>query len=74
MVANRLATTASEWVDTFIKYNSGTYNNQFMILDYKKFIPGQPLVKSGLFHVVESIPYVFSLINKVLVQLLIFVK
>jgi hypothetical protein len=32
MLANRMSTTAPEWVQTFGKHNSGTYNNQFMAL------------------------------------------
>ncbi|KAI1285775.1 putative phospholipase B-like 2 [Halotydeus destructor] len=37
MVANRLSRTGSEWTEQFDMYNSGTYNNQFMIIDYNKF-------------------------------------
>jgi len=56
MVANRLATSGQDWVNIFKKRNSGTYNNQFMIIDYRKFTPGQPLPKAGLFYVLEQIP------------------
>uniref|UniRef100_A0A915J1Y7 Phospholipase B-like n=1 Tax=Romanomermis culicivorax TaxID=13658 RepID=A0A915J1Y7_ROMCU len=56
MVANRLASVGKEWALIFAQFNSGTYNNQFMILDYKKFKPGRPLPKSGLFTVVEQAP------------------
>jgi len=56
MVANRLATSGQDWTDIFKKRNSGTYNNQFMIIDYRKFTPGQPLPKAGLFYVLEQIP------------------
>jgi len=56
MVASRLATSAQSWADIFKKRNSGTYNNQFMIIDYRKFTPGQPLPKAGLFYVLEQIP------------------
>ena len=41
-VANRLAMSGVEWVDKFFKYNDGTYNNEWMIVDYKQFTPGQP--------------------------------
>jgi hypothetical protein len=30
-VANRLATNAFDWHDYFYPYNSGTYNNQWMV-------------------------------------------
>ena len=36
-VANRLARSGREWTELFAKFNSGTYNNQFMIVDYNKF-------------------------------------
>ena len=34
LVANRLASSAKEWTDLFQQYNSGTYNNQWMVVDY----------------------------------------
>jgi hypothetical protein len=40
LVANRLSRNGKEWTDIFQKQNSGTLNNQFMILDYNKFRPG----------------------------------
>ncbi|RWS24796.1 putative phospholipase B-like 2 [Leptotrombidium deliense] len=55
IVANRIANSGQEWVDVFVKYNSGTYNNQWMIVDYKMFEPLRPL-KKGLLTVVEQIP------------------
>jgi hypothetical protein len=36
MVAARMASTAREFADTFAKHNSGTYNNQWMAVDYNK--------------------------------------
>ena len=36
MIANRLAEFGSQWSLMFEKYNSGTYNNQWMIVDYNK--------------------------------------
>ncbi|XP_052256063.1 putative phospholipase B-like 2 isoform X2 [Dreissena polymorpha] len=55
MVANRLATTGMEWGKTFAMFNSGTYNNQWMVVDYKVFMPGfSP--KTGLLMVLEQIP------------------
>lgn len=40
MVANRLATDGKSWSDIFQQYNSGTYNNQWMVVDYNKFKKG----------------------------------
>ena len=44
-----------EWTDIFRLNNSGTYNNQWMIVDYKKFKPGKPL-SDGLLWVLEQLP------------------
>lgn len=56
IVANRLAENGREWADIFSRYNSGTYNNQWMIVDYKLFVPGEGQMKQGLFTVLEQIP------------------
>ena len=56
VVANRLALTAEEWCQIFQAYNSGTYNNQWMIVDYNKFQPKSPHLKAGTFYVLEQIP------------------
>ena len=37
-IANRMSATSREWAENFMKYNSGTYNNQYMILDTKNVI------------------------------------
>lgn len=47
-VACRLSTTSEEWVHTVAQQNSGTSNNQVMILDYKRFSPGTPIVEGTL--------------------------
>ncbi|XP_035514856.1 putative phospholipase B-like 2 [Morone saxatilis] len=56
IVANRLAATGKEWADIFSKYNSGTYNNQWMIVNYNHFTPGKTDIKEELFVVLEQIP------------------
>ena len=56
-VANRLAHNGKSWTDLFSKHNSGTYNNQWMVLDYKQFKPGQPINGTkGLLYVLEQMP------------------
>ncbi|XP_067680247.1 putative phospholipase B-like 2 isoform X2 [Haliotis asinina] len=52
--ANRLATTGEEWVLNFTRYNSGTYNNQWMVVD-QKLVQGTPLPQ-GVLTIVEQLP------------------
>ncbi|GIL42922.1 hypothetical protein Vafri_750 [Volvox africanus] len=54
-LANWMATSGEDWVDVLIRHNSGTYNNQYMILDSKRFIPHTEL-QPGLLRVVEQMP------------------
>eukprot|EP00126_Sphaerothecum_destruens_P006490 Sdes_comp19381_c0_seq1m10668 len=54
-VANSMASSGKEWADVIAQYNSGTYNNQYMIVDLKKFVRGKHLLDDTLW-VVEQIP------------------
>lgn len=60
MVANRLATDGASWVRLFRDHNSGTYNNQWYVVDYNKFTPAvgkmKGSVRPGLLWVVEQLP------------------
>ena len=56
VVANRLAVDGASWSELFARYNSGTYNNQFMVVDYKAFDQGTGTVKPGALWVLEQIP------------------
>lgn len=58
MVANRLGHCGMSWSKTFSLYNSGTYNNQWMVVDYKRFKKGTPqsLLKNKLLWVLEQLP------------------
>ena len=61
VIANRLSASGQEWADTFKQYNSGTYNNQWMIIDYNKFDPKAESLSDGTLWVLEQIPgYVTS--------------
>lgn len=55
MIATRTATSAPNWASTVAKYNSGTYNNQWMILDLSLFTPGKPLVPNTMW-IAEQFP------------------
>lgn len=55
MVASRMAATGEQWTQLFAEYNSGTYNNQWLVLDLKLFNPGEPLVPKTFF-IAEQIP------------------
>ena len=55
-VANRLATDGESWTRVFSKHNSGTYNNQWMVVDNKLFTPHQESLNAGLLWVLEQIP------------------
>eukprot|EP00667_Euglena_gracilis_P004541 EG_transcript_4564 len=53
--ANVLASSATQWAQLFSMLNSGTYNNQWMVLDLAQFAPGVGLQEGGLI-VVEQTP------------------
>lgn len=55
MVANRLATNGKSWTKIFSQYNSGTYNNEWLVVDYNKFTPGEEL-EDGTLYVLDQIP------------------
>ncbi|KAG2442565.1 hypothetical protein HXX76_002651 [Chlamydomonas incerta] len=57
-LANWMAGTGEEWVDVFGRFNSGTYNNQYMVINFNRFVPGKEL-QPGLLWVVEQLPDIF---------------
>jgi hypothetical protein len=52
-LANRLATGGGDWANLFSFYNSGTYNNQWMVIDYNQW---QQNSQSDVLWIVEQIP------------------
>eukprot|EP01012_Entosiphon_sulcatum_P051980 TRINITY_DN713_c0_g1_i1.p1 TRINITY_DN713_c0_g1~~TRINITY_DN713_c0_g1_i1.p1 ORF type:complete len:532 (+),score=78.48 TRINITY_DN713_c0_g1_i1:20-1615(+) len=55
ILANRVASNPKEWAGEFSKFNSGTYNNEWMVLNIGAFVPGQPLPE-GMLYVVDQMP------------------
>lgn len=56
--ANMGAKSCAEWMNIFGRYNSGTYNNQWICVDYNLFKPGKSLVPGTLW-IGEQIPGMF---------------
>jgi hypothetical protein len=54
-LANQMAHSGEEWYQIVSQYNSGTYNNQYMVINYPLFKPGKPLADNTLW-VIEQIP------------------
>uniref|UniRef100_A0A8C7P9P8 Phospholipase B-like n=1 Tax=Oncorhynchus mykiss TaxID=8022 RepID=A0A8C7P9P8_ONCMY len=54
-LAHSLSHTGEQWANTFSRYNSGTYNNQYMIVDMRKVTLGHS-IEDGALTVVEQIP------------------
>lgn len=55
MLANFMARSGESWQYYYSMHNSGTYNNQYMIVNYGLFRPRQALAKGTLW-IVEQIP------------------
>ena len=56
MVANRLTDDGKSWTEVFAKFNSGTYNNQFQILDLKLIDTTRKQILSGALYITEQLP------------------
>ena len=56
MVSNRISNSSKEWANNFVKYNSGTYNNQFMVLDKNKVNLVNKTIDIDAFYIVEQLP------------------
>eukprot|EP00198_Chlamydomonas_reinhardtii_P009289 XP_001698626.1 predicted protein [Chlamydomonas reinhardtii] len=55
LAANLLAEDGAGWAELAALHNSGSYNNQYLIVDLNRFSPGQEL-QPGLLTVMEIIP------------------
>eukprot|EP00466_Bigelowiella_natans_P011262 jgi/Bigna1/72101/fgenesh1_pg.18_\ len=56
IVANALSHDTKSWATYYQNYKSGSYNNQWMVLDLAKFSPGQKPLPADLFMVLEEAP------------------
>lgn len=56
MVALRMADNGKTWCEIFQKLNSGTYNNQFMVLDLKLIDTQQKEISDGALYIIEQLP------------------
>ncbi|XP_043400536.1 phospholipase B-like 1 isoform X2 [Chelonia mydas] len=54
-IANMMADSGKTWAQTFLRCNSGTYNNQYMVLDMKK-VKLEGSLDDGALYIVEQIP------------------
>jgi hypothetical protein len=56
LVANRMAACGERWSEIFARHNSGTYNNQWMIVDNKLVESGMDSYPPNTLWVLEQIP------------------
>ncbi|MBN3302433.1 PLBL1 Phospholipase, partial [Amia calva] len=54
-LAHALARDGQQWAEVFARYNSGTYNNQYMVVDLNRVFLGSRL-EDGALIIVEQIP------------------
>ncbi|PWA21883.1 hypothetical protein CCH79_00015658 [Gambusia affinis] len=54
-LANGLARSGAEWAQLFSRYNSGTYNSQYLVLDLSRVLLRRS-IQAGALTVVEQIP------------------
>ena len=54
-MANRISKNGKDWTHTVSRYNSGTYNNQWMVIDLQKVTNNGELL-DGAFFVYEQLP------------------
>lgn len=56
VVSMKLSANAEDFLTHFTKYNSGTYNNQFQILDMKLVDLDKKFIHDNAFMIIEQIP------------------
>ena len=56
MIALRMSDNGKEWTQIFERLNSGTYNNQFHILDLNKIDTENKNISDGALYIIEQLP------------------
>ena len=56
ILANRLAKSGEDWINIFIRENSGTYNNQFQVLDLTKIDLNKKDIQDKALMIIEQLP------------------
>ena len=56
MIANRLSSNGKNWTEIFSLENSGTYNNQFQVLDLSKINLNNKTISDEALYIIEQIP------------------
>ena len=54
IVSTLMASNGRQWTEIFAQFNSGTYNNQYMIVDTKRFADGNP--QPDFLWIIEQMP------------------
>jgi len=60
IVSNRMASSGSEWVNLMANYNSGTYNNQWMVVDFKLWQQGMTQLAPNTLWIGSQMPGYFE--------------
>lgn len=55
MSVNRLARSGAHWTGLYSQENLGTGNSQWLVVDYNRFIPGEPLGENAV-RILEQVP------------------
>lgn len=60
MIANIMSTNGTDWINTVTKYPTGTYNDQYAIVDYNLFEPNKDKLQPKTVMLVELYPLSFE--------------
>lgn len=64
ITSHQMAKNGADWVQQFAKYHSGTYTNQWMVVDFKLFQAGAKAQPEGFFTIFEEVPGLYHIADK----------